>query len=46
MHGPFSRAQLDECYGPSQWRAMRRFGVLQKGKLRCCDNARTSEHNV
>ena len=45
MHGPFSRAQLDECYGPSQWRAMRRFGVLQKGKLRCCDNARTSEHN-
>ena len=24
---------------------MRRFGVLQKGKVRCCDNARTSEHN-
>ena len=45
MHGPFSRTQLDACYGKGGWRAMRRFGVLQKDKMRCCDNARTSEHN-
>ena len=45
MHGPFTRAQLDAAYGRGCWRAMRRFGVLQRDKLRCCDNARTSEHN-
>ena len=45
MHGPFTRAQLDECYGEGAWRAMQRFGVWQKGKLRACDNARTSLHN-
>ena len=45
MHGPFSRAQVDEAYGAGQWRAMRRFGVLQNGKIRGCDNARASLTN-
>ena len=45
MHGPFSREQLDGCYGAGNWRAMQRFGVWQKGKLRACDNARSSGHN-
>ena len=34
MHGPFTRAQIDTAYGAGAWRAMRRFGVLQKGKVR------------
>jgi hypothetical protein len=46
MHGPFTRAQIDTAYGAGAWRAMRRFGVLQKGKVRGCDNARTSLHNA
>jgi hypothetical protein len=46
MHGPFSRAQIDAAYGAGQWRAMRRFGVLQNGKVRGCDNARSSQTNA
>ena len=42
--GPFTRSQLEGVYG-EQFRAMRRFGILQHGKLRACDNARTSLHN-
>ena len=45
MHGPFTRAQLDGCYGVGRWRAMQRFAVWQKGKPRACDNARASLHN-
>jgi len=45
MHGPFTKAQLDAAYGPGKWRAMRRFAVEQKGKIRPCDNAKTSLHN-
>ena len=46
MHGPFTRAQIDTAYGAGQWRAMRRFGVLQNGKVRGCDNARSSQTNA
>ena len=45
MHGPFTREQLDSCYGAGRWRPMQRFAVWQKGKLRACDNARASQHN-
>ena len=45
MHGPFSQEELTERYGVGAWRAMQRFGIWQKGKLRACDNARTSMHN-
>ena len=45
MHGPFTRAELDAAYGHGRWRAMQRFGVWQRGKLRPCDNARASGHN-
>ena len=43
--GPFSRAQLDRAYGRGRWRPMLRFGVWQKGKLRPCDDARSSGTN-
>ena len=46
MRGPFTRAEMDAAYGKGRWRAMRRFGVHQKGKVRPCDNARTSLHNA
>lgn len=46
MAGPFTREQLDTAYGKGAWRAMHRFGVLQNGKIRACDNARTSLHNA
>ena len=45
MDGFWSKAQLDELYGQGRWRAMRRFGVWQKGKCRACDNAAESRHN-
>ena len=45
MHGPFSRATLDEAFTHG-WRAMERFGVLQHDKLRPCDNAKTAKHNM
>ena len=43
--GPFTRDQLEGTYGRA-FRAMRRFGILQHGKIRACDNARTSLHNA
>ena len=45
MRGPFTRGELDDAYGKGCWREMIRFGVVQKGKLRGCDNARGSLHN-
>ena len=45
MQGPFTAADLDERFGRGVWRCMVRFGVLQKGKVRPCDNARASLHN-
>jgi hypothetical protein len=44
--GPFTRKQLDAAYGAGRWRPMQRFGVLQGGKVRPCDNARASLHNA
>jgi hypothetical protein len=38
VQGPFSAAQLDARFGVGKWRAIRRFGVWQKGKCRACDN--------
>jgi hypothetical protein len=43
--GPFSLAELRSEYG-SGFRAMERFAVSQSGKLRVCDNARSSGHNA
>ena len=45
MQGPFTRQQIDDAYGAGTYRAMLRFGVLQNGKVRACDNARASLHN-
>ena len=41
VHGPFEREQLDKAFGKGSWRAMRRFGIFQNGKWRCCDNAKS-----
>ena len=46
MRGPFTREQIDTAYGPGRWRAMHRFGVHQGGKVRPCDNAKSSLHNA
>ena len=45
-HGPFSKDDLDGLWGEGGWRAMLRFGVLQKGKLRPCDDAKRSLINA
>jgi hypothetical protein len=45
MRGPFTRQQIDDAYGHGGWRPMHRFGVHQGGKIRPCDNARSSLHN-
>jgi len=45
MRGPFSAAQMDAAFGPRHWRALRRFGVWQKGKCRPCNDAAESLHN-
>ena len=45
MRGPFTKDELDTAYGEGAWFAMHRFGVWQNGKVRGCDNARTSGHN-
>ena len=44
--GPFSRAALDRTWGYGRWRPMPRFGIWQKGKLRCIDDGRTALHNA
>ena len=46
MLGPFTRTQLDDKFGYGNWRPIPRFGVWQKGKLRGCDDARRSGHNL
>lgn len=45
VKGPFSREALEAVAGPQGFRAMRRFGVEQNGKVRACDNAKASQHN-
>eukprot|EP00965_Chrysotila_dentata_P031022 1032921-Pleurochrysis_carterae.AAC.1 len=37
---------MDAQFGKGKWRAMRRFGVQQNGKIRPCDNAKASLHNA
>ena len=44
--GPWEASDLDAMYGEGFWRAMRRFGVEQGGKLRACDDAAESLHNA
>eukprot|EP00965_Chrysotila_dentata_P036582 1217668-Pleurochrysis_carterae.AAC.2 len=42
-----SASDMDAGFGKGKWRAMRRFGVHQKGKIRPCDNfAKASLHNA
>ena len=41
-----SRADLDARYGHGNWRAIRRFGIWQGGKIRCCENCTESGHNA
>ena len=45
--GPFeTRLELDDKYGPGQWRPLERFMIVQAdGKQRVIDNARKSGHN-
>eukprot|EP00962_Isochrysis_galbana_P061844 scaffold46202_cov225-Isochrysis_galbana.AAC.1 len=45
IQGPFSSIDMDARFGPGMWRAIRRFGVWQKGKCRACDNCAESGHN-
>jgi hypothetical protein len=45
VFGPFPASEMDARFGPGQWRAIRRFGVWQKGKCRACDNCAESGHN-
>lgn len=44
--GPWEAEDLDAMYGVEYWRAIRRFGVWQNGKLRACDDAKESLHNA
>ena len=37
--GPWSLEDMNAMYGKGQWRALRRFGVIQKESLRACDDA-------
>ena len=46
IRGPFTRDDMDAAYGRGRYRPMVRFGVLQKGKVRPCDNARASATNA
>ena len=39
-------SDMDARFGKGKWRAMRRFGVQQNGKIRPCDNAKASLHNA
>jgi len=41
-----SKEDCDRLFGEGLWRAMWRFGVLQKGSVRPCDNAKGSLHNA
>ena len=42
-----SKLQMDGFFGgPDLWRALRRWGIEQHGKIRGIDNARTSLHNA
>ena len=41
-----SKRELDEKYGIGGWRAMRRFGVWQNGKLRAVDDGKSSSSNT
>eukprot|EP00965_Chrysotila_dentata_P038280 1272226-Pleurochrysis_carterae.AAC.1 len=41
-----SASDMDARFGKGKWRAMRRFGLHQNGKIRPCDNAKASLHNA
>ena len=46
--GPFlTRLEVDDLYGPGEWRPLERFLIQQAdGKCRCIDNARRTGHNA
>eukprot|EP00965_Chrysotila_dentata_P051379 1703754-Pleurochrysis_carterae.AAC.1 len=37
---------MDNIFGRGSWRAMRRFGIEQGGKIRACEHALESGHNA
>lgn len=37
--GPWTFSDMNRMYGEDSWRALRRFGVVQKGSMRACDDA-------
>ena len=43
--GPFSREEMDKVHCPDGFWPARRFGVLQKGAIRPCDDCRENEQN-
>mmetsp|Transcript_50050 Transcript_50050/g.114795 ORF Transcript_50050/g.114795 Transcript_50050/m.114795 type:complete len:131 (-) Transcript_50050:500-892(-) len=44
--GPFTIEEMDLAYGPNAWRAMKRFAIDENGKVRVCDDGRSSDHNI
>ena len=45
LSGALTKQQVDNIFGRGRWRGIRRIGILQNGKLRGIDNARTSGIN-
>jgi hypothetical protein len=43
--GPFSKAQLDRKFGKGKWWAMMRYAIMQNGRMRMIDNAKSSGHS-
>eukprot|EP00965_Chrysotila_dentata_P104404 3447569-Pleurochrysis_carterae.AAC.1 len=37
---------MEAVFGRGAWRAMRRFGIEQGGKIRACEHALESGHNA
>ena len=44
--GYFTYEEIDLMFGKGNWRSIRAFPVLQKGKYRRCDDAKESLHNA
>lgn len=44
--GPFEFEDVNAMYGPEGYRAARRFGIMQNGAIRVCDNEKESLANA
>ena len=44
--GPFEFEDVNAMYGPEGFRAARRFGVIQNGEIRVCDNEKENLENA